>query len=392
VITTEAWVLHAGRGVQDPAGAARAGELRLETYSFSDLADGEVLIAPLVGCWEANMTHAIRRHPIDICLTRGEGAVVLGNSGVVEVVRTGRSVSNVAVGQRCLLAPVGKLDPDSYLELVHAYDAPDTIGLLGQQVKVPARTLFPIPADSAHGIHRWASYGRFWTAWDNWRVAYACWRTQVTATVAGGGSGSVPLAFGWGGGVSLAGLQLAQAEGFRTAMAASRPSRLKLIADLGMIAIDRRQFPHLGGSAGLGRAEQQRSEREFLDLVGELSDGRGISILLDNIGGELYGIGLRALARQAVLATVGWKAGMRLETLRAVECIRRHIHVHTHGFRYSDIPEIIDFQERTGFLAAVDESGPLAYAFEAIGVLAKECVADQVDDYFPLFGVNEVVG
>jgi hypothetical protein len=51
----------------------------------------------------------------------------------------------------------------------------------------------------------------------------------------------------------------------------------------------------------------------------ELSDGLGAAIFIDNIGAPLYRTTLKALARQNVLATVGWKHGRRTSTLRASE-------------------------------------------------------------------------
>ena len=82
-VTTEAWVIYAGNGEPNPA------ELRKEQFSFPDIREDEVLVEPIFGCWEGNMSHAIARQPIDICLQRREEKAVVGNAGVVRVLKPG---------------------------------------------------------------------------------------------------------------------------------------------------------------------------------------------------------------------------------------------------------------------------------------------------------------
>lgn len=55
-----------------------------EMFEFADIAENEVLVETICGCWEANMTHALQRKPVDICRQRHEARVVLGNAGVVD--------------------------------------------------------------------------------------------------------------------------------------------------------------------------------------------------------------------------------------------------------------------------------------------------------------------
>jgi NADPH:quinone reductase-like Zn-dependent oxidoreductase len=154
--------------------------------------------------------------------------------------------------------------------------------------------------------------------------------------------------------------------------------------------VDRRLFPDLhfderqAGDRDY-RRRYRKSEETFLDLLGELSQGQGVAIFLDNIGGPVYRASTKALARQGVLATVGWKAGMRLWNLRASECIGRHLHVHTHVWRHGDTPRIRDYQERTGWVPPVD--GEPVYSFDHIPDLATDFTSG-LDTYFPLYEVN----
>jgi hypothetical protein len=87
-----------------------------------------------------------------------------------------------------------------------------------------------------------------------------------------------------------------------------------------------------------------------------------------------------------VLATVGWKHGMRTSTLRASECINRHLHVHTHVWRYEDCPEIRDYMERIAWLP--DAESVTMYAFDEAPRLAEEYTSGRISSYFPVLRVN----
>src|SRR5687768_1872329 len=152
MITTEAWVLREG-SLRDPV----PGTLQREEITFPDISDQEVLVEPVYGCWEANMSHALRRHPVDVCRLRREKRVVLGTAGVLRVLRTGRSVATVREGDFCAIVPVGPLDPYGYVIRAFAYDAPNTIGLLARQTKVHQTQLWRLPDDTKHSLAQWAA-------------------------------------------------------------------------------------------------------------------------------------------------------------------------------------------------------------------------------------------
>ncbi|BCB83195.1 zinc-binding dehydrogenase [Phytohabitans suffuscus] len=367
------------------------GELRREEFTFPDLMGNEVLVEPLYGSWEANMTHALQRSPVDVCRQRGEDKMVIGNFGVVRVVRTGREVTRVSAGDLCLMQAFARTDDLGYVRLVHAYDAPGTVGVLARQTKIREHLLMRLRPDSRYTPQQWAaSYGRYWTAWDNWKVAYACWRAQVP--VPPSELAIQPLVFGWGGGVTLAELELAARDGFAVAMASGNPTRLAEFEAKGIIPVDRRQFPDLDFDEARMAAEPayaaryRHSERMFLRTIGELSKGEGAAIIIDNIGRPVYRATLRALGRQGVLTTVGWKQGMVLQTMRATECIKRHIHVHTHACRFHDMQEIAEFQERTGWMLTLGNQR--TYTFDEIPDLARDYAEGNLDSYFPLFQIN----
>jgi NADPH:quinone reductase-like Zn-dependent oxidoreductase len=384
VVTTEAWVIDSA---PDDAHELEPAELRKETYSFTNITEYEVLAEPIYGCWEGNMTHAIQRSPVDVCRQRGEKKIVIGNAGVVRILKIGSSVTNVKEGDLCLFAAVGTTDQFGYLIKVVGYDARDTIGLLAKRIKLNQNQVIPLPKDSKLSPQQWAAFSlRYTTAWANWKVAYGCWRLQMPEDLQ-----PVPFVWGWGGGVTLAELTLAKYFGCQVSMMASDDDRLKLIQGLGIKAIDRRQFSHLDFDEKRVRTDSayrrlyRESEKTFLQLVKEDTGGLGASIFIDNIGKPVFRATMKALARQGVVTTVGWKKGMDLSVIRATECINHHVHVFSHGARYFEGVASIAFAEQTGWAPPVTD---VICSWDNIPQLAEDCGTDKNTDYFPLYQVN----
>lgn len=382
MIKTDAWVLYEGS-----SHAPEVATLKREEYSFPDPTDNEVLAEPIYGCWEANMTHALERSPIDVCRRRHDQKVVLGNAGVVRILKRGKSVTNVHEGDVCHFVPIGTLDNFGFPIKVVGYDAPETMGLLAKRVKMHESQVSPISKVTKHSLSQWAAFSlRYATAWSNWKVAFGCWRQQMTEEDC-----PSPFVWGWGGGVALAELTLAKHYGCRTAMVGSNDNRLALIDKMGIRPIDRREF------SGLDFDEQRfesdiaykrgylAAERIFLNQVKDLTEGAGVSIFVDNIGTPVHRATIMSLGRQGVVTTTGWKQGMMTSTNRALECISRHIHVHTHGCKYSEGVAATHFAEETGWMAPLDN---IVYDWEDIPQLAHDYAAGKVDSYFPIYQVN----
>lgn len=387
MITADAWVLHA---LPDAAPRPNSVQdvLRRESFSFAEPDENEVLVEPLYGSYEANMDHALMRDPVDICRQRGEEVTVIGNLGVVRVLRPG-STSRTALreGDICIIMPFGKRDRHGYAELVYAYDMPGTIGLMTRRTKIRADNLLRIPTGTAHTLPQWAAYARYYTAWDNWSVALQCWRAQMRHAEPG-----EHLVFAWGGGVSLAQLELARRAGFRVAMTASSDERLAYLRSKHILPVDRRLFPDLSRYGdrldAVAETRYRTSEQEFLRVIDELSDGAGVAIFVDYIGAPVHKATLKALAREGVLTTAGWKGGMDMFNRRATECIKRHLHVHTHVWHYEDSARIRDYQEETGWIADIDTDA--IYGFDEIPELAEDYRTGKLSTYFPIYQVNAV--
>jgi len=386
--TTEAWVLHRG---SDDISDGKSGALRLETYTFPEITPHEVLAEPLYGCWEGNMTHAVQRTPVDVCRQRGEERVVIGNAGVVRILQIGDAVKSVRPGDVCMLYCAGETDEFGYLTKILAYDAPNTMGLLARRCKLPERTVLPIPPTTRYSYRQWAAFAvRYVTAWANWRVAYGCWNVQMSDE-----SMPAPFVWAWGGGTAFAEVDLARLHGCRAAMISSNPERLAAIARAGLEPIDRREFAGLEfddkkyADDPKFRKAYQAAEAAFLDKVKELTDGYGVSIFVDHIGKPVTRATLKALARQGVITTSGWKHGMVTTSMRAIECIERHVHVHTHYARLSEARAAMMAAESTGWMPPIAETEAVV-EWNDIPKLAEAHAADRVESYFPVYQVNPV--
>lgn len=382
MIATESWVLY--QSSQQDTGPA---ELKRETYHFPEIEEDEVLAAPIYGCWEANMTHALKRHPVDICRLRREKRVVLGNAGVVRILETGKAVTSVREGDLCAIVPIGQMDPYEYMVKVYGYDAPGTIGLLAKKIKLQERQVIRLPDNSRHTLRQWAAFSvRYATAWDNWKVAFGCLRLQMPPEEC-----PVPFVWGWGGGMTLAELCLAKSAGCRVAMLSSNEKRLELIGQMGITPIDRREFMELHHderryeSDHRYKATYLQMEKRFLDVVKEKTEGAGVSIFIDNIGTPVLRASLKALSRQGVLTTAGWDKGASITFARISECINRHILVHTHGARYSEGVAAVRYANETGWLPPVEDT---LYSWDDIPQLAHDYAAGRINTYFPIFQVN----
>jgi NADPH:quinone reductase-like Zn-dependent oxidoreductase len=381
--TTQAWLLRPG------GDKLEKGELELDDITLRDVGEEDCLVESLFGCWEGNMSHAIERKPVDVCKQRGEDYVVLGNAGVVRILKCGPQVTTVKEGDYALLFCIGTWDKWGYPTKIFGYDAPNTVGLLAKRTVTHQQQVIPIPKDSRYSLKQWAAFSlRYITAWSNWQQAYGCWRVQMTVEDC-----PSPYVWGWGGGVSWAELTLAKYFGAKVTMISGNPKRLRAIERVGMAAVDRRAFPKLDYNSAKYKADEAyrkeylESENIFLRTVKEQTDGLGVSIFLDYVGSPVTRATLKALSRQGVVATAGWKEGMKISNVRAIECITRHTHVHTHYARYAQGVAAVQFAENTGWVPE-DTSEMEVYSFDDMHQLNEDYVTGKTYSYFPIYEVN----
>lgn len=393
-ISTKAWVLAEGPEENITVGgrkgdfqtAREPGALQLEDFDFDDLSEDEVMYEPIYGAWEGNMGHALARSPIDICRTRGERKVVLGNSGVARVLRTGAAVSHLKEGDVCLFAGVFPGDEFGYMIQAHGFDAPNTIGLLTKRGKANSALLTKLPPNSRFTLRQWAAFSlRYLTAWSNWKVALGALRLQVSEAEL-----PRPHVWGWGGGTTHAELRLAQLQGCSALMISGSPGHLDEIRRSGLATLDRSELGILGFDERRSakdeeyRAQFLAGEKRFLAQVKAIT-GRGVSIFVDYIGSPVNRLTMKSLAREGVLTTAGWKLGMGIPVNRASECIKRHIHVFTHYVRASEVAPAVRFAEEHGWIP--EDTMPV-YKWDDIPKLTEDYRRNEIQSYYPLYEVT----
>ncbi|OJX09611.1 MAG: hypothetical protein BGO77_04520 [Caedibacter sp. 37-49] len=362
MITTEAWAIKR-QDVEFPS-----KKITLVEFSFSEITDEEILVEPLFGCWEGNMEHAVNRSPIDLCVQRNEDQVVIGNAGVVRILQVGNSIKDVYEGDVGILFCNGVPDEYGYPKLIFGYDAPNTIGVLSKKTKLKRNQFIPISSNSQAPLPQWAAFSlRYITAWANWRVAFNSWRLQNQDVDPGSA-----YAVAWGGGVSLAELELAKNQGFKTIMITSMPERIALLAKKGIKSIDRSTF------------SKENYEQDLISSVMAHTDGKGANIFIDNIGSSFQST-LKVLARQGVITTSGWRSNMIFPLIRSSECINRHTHIFTHYAHYQEGLNAVEYAIQNDWFPVVPEK---IYGWEEIPQLLEDYSKGELKNYFPIFAVN----
>jgi NADPH:quinone reductase-like Zn-dependent oxidoreductase len=379
-----AWFLYPGKHGEH----GRVAELEHEPFALRDPGDDELLVEPLYGCWGANMQHALERKPVDLCKLRNEPRVVLGNAAVVRVLTVGASLRGVAEGQLGIIFSASELDRWGYPEKAFAYDAPGTIGCLATRTILRAHEFLPLPAGTRHTPMQWAAFsGSYITAWSNWAQAYGSYRLLVPEA-----ENPAPHVWGWGGGTTFAELDLARRHGCRTVMLSSSPTRRALIESAGTTPLDRAQLGELNyderrfATDATYRRAYLDGEARFLREVERRTDGDKVHIFIDYIGTPVARATLKALGRQGIVTTAGWREGMVMSFLRAVECIGRHQHVHTHYARLPQGREAMAYAEAHGWMPPVDEC---VFGFDEIPALARYAAASK-GGFYTIFAVNRV--
>jgi NADPH:quinone reductase-like Zn-dependent oxidoreductase len=380
--TTEAWVLRRGR-----RDSHEPGVLEKADYPLPPMGDHHVLVEPIYGTWEANMTHCLERSPIDVCRIRREKEVVLGNAGVVRIVEAGPAVTACREGDVCLVVPIGSADQYGHMVKVFGYDMPNMMGILAKRAVLHEYNVTPIPSDTRHCYIRWAGFPvRYGTAWELWKLSYNVWKAQFDLE-----EFPPPHVSGWGGGVALAMAQLGKIHGCPGSLVASTDYRVGLLEQLGVTPIDRRTFPDLDFDEERFETDRQyrakylQSEAAFLEAVEEVTGGRGVSIFVDNIGGPVFRATLRALGRLGIVATSGWKHGKKLSYDRTAATVNRHIFLHVHGCRRSEGVRSVEFAEEHGWLPP---EGAEVYGWDDVPQLAADYASGKIQSYAPVFEVN----
>jgi NADPH:quinone reductase-like Zn-dependent oxidoreductase len=258
-----------------------AGELRVDTVPDPVPGPGEVVVrvrACAVNHWDVDMRNGTSRLPLELPHT--PGIEVAG-----DVVALGERVEDVEPGERvmpifqwhcgrCEWCAAGQHHHCSEVRMLGVTEP----GGYADYVVVPAWTVRrladSVPYEEAAALQ--GTYAPVWHALVN-RIGVRPGMTVLVNAV-GSGAGS-------------AGLQVAVLMGARVIASAGSDDKL------------RRALAE--GADGVVNYRAQ----DLTAQVRELTGGRGVDVVLECVGGELFGPSLRALARDGRLVTIGAHAG-----------------------------------------------------------------------------------
>jgi NADPH:quinone reductase-like Zn-dependent oxidoreductase len=213
-------------------------------------------------------------------------------------------------------------------------------GTFAEAIQVPATQVFPKPAHlgwaeaAALGVNHLTA----------WRMLFSKARLQPWETV---------LIFGIGGGVSLAGLQLAKAIGARTIVTSRDAAKLE-------------RARALGADHGIN-GKTQDVAREVLALTG----GRGVDVVFENVGEAVWPSAMKSLMRGGRLVTCGATSGDQpAADLRRIFIRQLQILGSTLG-TLGEFRDLLGFVERTGLRPVIDSEYPLDQVHAALDRLAS---------------------
>ena len=201
-------------------------------------------------------------------------------------------------------------------------------GTFAEWISVPAQNVFAAP--QGLGFTEAAALGvNHLTAW---RMLFTKGKVQPWETV---------LVFGIGGGVSLAALQLAKQIGCR-------------------VLVTSRDDTKLERALALGADHAINGSREDVaKAVMGLTGGRGVDLVIENVGEAVWASAMKSLVRGGRLVTCGATTGDQPPAdLRRIFIRQLQIIGSTYG-DYKDFADLLEFVGRTGLRPVIDSEFPL---------------------------------
>ena len=272
-------------------------------------------------------------------------AMGVDGAGVVEAVDANER--SLRVGQRVTLHPAlmcGRceycLRGEGVLCTAVQYLGEHRHGTLTPYVSLPAQNVFPIPDDLSF-VHAAALGVNHLTAW---RMLFTQARVRAGETV---------LILGIGGGVSLAALQLAQRSGLRTLVSSRSDAKLS-------------QARAMGADVCIHSANQ-----DLVKTVMAQTHGRGVDVVIENIGGPMWPLAMKSLARGGRLVTCGATAGDQPGAdLRRLFIRQLQIYGSTLGDLH-EFQALLRFVQQTGLRPVIDSVFAMEHIHQALDRLAS---------------------
>ena len=165
--------------------------------------------------------------------------------------------------------------------------------------------------------------------------------------------GQTVLIFGIGGGVSVAALQIAHAMGARVIVTSRHAHKLE-------------RALAMGAAAGIHTPEQ-----DIVKSVMAFTDGRGVDVVIENIGEAVWGAAMKSLVRGGRLVTCGATSGDQPPAdLRRIFIRQLQILGSTLGNRH-ELQDLLAFCEQHQIRPVIDRVFPMADVHAALDMLAN---------------------
>jgi len=317
----------------------REGDLAVRSVPKPAPADGEVLVR----------IHAAALNHVDLHMRRSGKRIVhtlpltLGVDGAGEVAEAGAALTR---GQPVIIFPLLYCGKCRYCEtgnqplcMEMRFIGQHANGAMADYVSVPARNLVPMPRGFSY-----AEAACLPTAYlTAWRAVVA--KAQVKA-------GETTLVHGIGGGVSLAMMQIANMSGARVIVTSSSDEKLA-------------RAKSLGAWAGINYRKDDVVRQTL-----ELTNGRGVDVVLNNVGGETWSHSVRAAARGGRISICGVTDGDQPPAdLRRIFIRQLQILGSTHG-TVNDFRQMLHAVESGRLRPVLERIYPMADGLKAFDELA----------------------
>lgn len=254
----------------------------------------------------------------------------LDGAGVIDQIDAGDPL--LQVGQRVLLHPgiaCGRcefcLRGDDVLCSHYQLVGEHRDGSFAQYISLPARNVLPLPGDwsfaegAALGVNHLTA----------WRMLVTQARLQPWETV---------LIFGIGGGVSLAGLQLARALGARVIVTSRHAGKLARAREMGADTVI------------------DSSREDVAKAALAATGGRGVDVVFENVGEAAWPAAMKSLVRGGRLVTCGATSGDQPGAdLRRLFIRQLRVFGSTLG-TLNELRELLQFCQRHGVRPLIEQT------------------------------------
>lgn len=293
-------------------------------------------------------TQAVALNHLDIWVRNGlPGAKlgmphVLGADGAGLVAEVGAEVSRVQVGERVLINPGLNCGVCEFCQ-AGEQSLCATFGIMGETCPGTFAEYFKVPQDNVHPVPE----GFSWEEAAAFPLVFVtAWRMLISKAQIKPGEDILIL--GIGGGVSTAALQMAKSLGLRAFVTSSSDEKLQ-------------QATKLGADAVINYKTQ-----DFAREVRNLTDRRGVDIVVDSVGGDSYAKSLASLVKGGRLVTCGATAGPRPQTdLQRIFWNQLSVFGSTMG-NVREFAEMLNFVRKRGVKPVIDQVFPLSDGAKAL--------------------------